>query len=67
MLMKKSKQKRARAILSASRAVKGHMRETHFASGGDLTSWRGRHDVYVDKRKEQSRRACRKKLGNDVW
>ena len=65
--MKKNKQKKVSAVLSASRAVKGHMREAHFASGGDLASWRGRHDVYVDKRKEQSRRACRKKFGNDIW
>jgi hypothetical protein len=57
--VKKPDRKKTKELLKSSRAVMGHLRAKHFASGGDLTSWRGRHDVYTDKRKEESRRSCR--------
>lgn len=38
---------------------RGMDRAAHFAAGGDLASWRGRHSVYPDRRKEGSRKACR--------
>ena len=64
----KTDRKKTKAQLKSSRAVMGLLREAHFASGGDLTSWRGRHDVYTDKRKEYSRRACRKNSrNNNEW
>jgi hypothetical protein len=60
-MMKKSDRKKVKELLKSNRAIMGHLREAHFSSGGDLASWRGRHDVYSDKRKERSRRACRSK------
>ena len=60
----KVNRKKVKEILKTNRAVMGLLREAHFSSGGDLASWRGRHDVYTDKRKEHSRRACRKKFNN---
>jgi hypothetical protein len=48
--------------LTANRAAMGHLRKSHFSSGGDLASWRGRHDVYVDRKKHANKRACRGKM-----
>ena len=67
MKAKVDDRKKIKSQLESSRAIMGHLREAHFASGGDLASWRGRHDVYTDKRKEYSRRVCRKKLRNNEW
>lgn len=40
-------------------AQRGLDRKAHFASGGDLASWRGRHTVFRDRKREASRRGCR--------
>ena len=50
--------------LKSNRAVMDHFRKSHFSSGGDLTSWRGRHDVYVDRKKQANKYACR---GMQKW
>lgn len=44
---------------AASAAQRGLDRKAHFASGGDLASWRGRHTVFRDRKREASRRGCR--------
>lgn len=54
---------RIESIKDHTRGVRGIARREHFASGGDLASWRGRHSVRKDKRKESSRLACR--VNND--
>ena len=50
--------------LKSNRAVMARLRKSHFSSGGDLVAWRGRHDVYVDRKKQANKRACR---GKQKW
>jgi hypothetical protein len=50
---------RKQHIKAFSKSVRGIARAEHFASGGDLASWRGRHVIVTDSRKETSRTACR--------
>ena len=57
-----SSDKKIKNQLRANRALKGLLREAHFQSGGDLTSWRGRHDVCVDRKKRANKRSCRGKV-----
>ena len=58
---------REKHIKTLSKGVRGIARTQHFASGGDLTSWRGRHTIVKDSRKESSRNACRgmSRVNND--
>jgi hypothetical protein len=46
-------------ILADLKAQRGFDRQAHFAAGGTVEGWRGRHQVQVDRRKEGSRKACR--------
>ena len=39
----------------ASAAQRGLDRKAHFEAGGDLASWRGRHTVFRDRKREASR------------
>lgn len=60
-MSKSNKQK-----IAAVRAVRGIERKQHFSNGGSLHDWRGGlHTVQKDKKKEQSRRACRGRYRND--
>jgi len=52
-------------ILETNRRLRGLQREEHFAQGLGQESWRGRHNVYVDRRKDRSRRMCREKVRYD--
>lgn len=56
--MKKKSSKK----LSLYQAVKGALRKRHFESGGDTASWRGRANVYVDRKKKANKQACRGKF-----
>ena len=55
--MKKST--RQEEILRASKAIRGLERTTHFANGGTVAGWRGRKSATTDRKKQESRRACR--------
>lgn len=48
--------------LKDNRAVLGLRRKAYFESGGDLASWRGRPNVFIDKKKKKNKNACRKSL-----
>ena len=60
-MAKTKKNKNLKHLLRTNRAVMGMLRKSHFESGGDLASWRGRKDIFVDRKKERSKLACRKK------
>ena len=45
--------------LRLSRGIRGLDRKAHFASGGDLASWRGVHQVTKDRKKAADKHACR--------
>jgi hypothetical protein len=59
-LMTKTRKKKFDEILQTNRAVMASARRCHFESGGDLASWRGRSNVYVDQKKQKNKHACRK-------
>ena len=46
--------------LALLRGANGAYRKTYFEEGGDLSSWRGRSSIRVDRRKQSNKRACRK-------
>lgn len=46
-------------------SVRGCDRLAHFASGGDLASWRGVHLVSVDRHAEMEKRACRRRVKDE--
>jgi len=48
------------AAIAASKAIRGIDRANHFANGGTVEGWRGRRSVNIDRKKEASRKACRK-------
>lgn len=52
--------------LEDNRAVLGLRRKSHFESGGDLASWRGRPNIFTDKKKKKNKQACRK-LSKKNW
>ncbi len=41
------------------KATMSAKRKAFFNAGGDLAQWRGRPSRFVDKKKEESRNACR--------
>lgn len=45
--------------LARVRGVSGAMRKAYFEAGGTLSGWRGRACVMADRRKKQSKNACR--------
>ena len=61
-MTKTHKNKSYDKIIQSNRAVMGLQRKRHFESAGDLASWRGRADVYVDRKKEKTKSACRGKV-----
>jgi len=52
-------------ILADIKVQRGLDRQAHFAAGGTVEAWRGRHGVQVDRRKEQNRKACRRAGGEE--
>ncbi len=44
------------------KAEQAARRKAHFASGASVAMWRGRAATFKDRKKEQSRKACRKVL-----
>ena len=56
---KRDHKARIKALKAASARQRGLDREAHFAAGGDLASWRGRHSVTKNRKREASRRGCR--------
>ena len=48
--------------LRDNRAVLGLRRKAHFESGGDPATWRGRPNVFTDKKKKKNKQACRKPI-----
>lgn len=50
---------RTKNVLAASRAIRGIERAEHFASGGTVSMWRGRHSCTKNGKAEASRNACR--------
>lgn len=59
MANKKQKKAELKRKLAAHRAVQGALRAAHFEAGGDLAGWRGRSNVFTDRRKKASKRSCR--------
>lgn len=39
--------------------IKDALRKSHFESGGSVESWRGKCNVYKDKKKHENKNACR--------
>ncbi len=58
-----SKKSKFQSALAHSKAVRGIERREHFASGGTVTAWRGKHQVQRDRKKEAARTACRQQRG----
>ena len=54
-----------RRILAQVRAIRGLDRQAHFAAGGSVEAWRGRHLVEIDRLREQRRVACRRRIRNE--
>lgn len=59
------KNKKTEATLALSRGIRGLDRKAHFASGGDLVAWRGRHSVTADRKKVADKHACRGPIATD--
>ncbi len=56
----KAQQRRRAKQLEALARIRGEERKQHFANGGTLSDWRGGvHTVTKNRKKEQSRKACR--------
>jgi|TARA_Y100001973_G_C5171248_1_gene319203 hypothetical protein len=54
--------KQQKAQLASLKAVRGLERKHHFQNGGSLVDWRGgTRTVTIDRKKQQSKRACRGK------
>ena len=47
--------------LAQVREIRGFDRAAHFAAGGTLEAWRGRHLVEVDRLREERRMTCRRR------
>jgi len=63
--MTKDRKKQYAEMLNAHRAAMGALRKAHFENGGDLVSWRGRGNVYSDKKKQCNKRKCRNRIRSD--
>lgn len=46
--------------LDTLRLLRGFDRAAHFAAGGTPADWRGEHNIRPDKKREASRKACRR-------
>jgi len=58
--MSKSTKQSRKAQLKALARIRGLEREAHFENGGSLSDWRGGvHTITKNRKKEQSRKACR--------
>ena len=44
---------------SAAKMAQGAARKAHFAQGGTVAQWKGRAATFQDRKKQQSRTACR--------
>ena len=53
--------KELKAKLKALKVQAGLDRKTFFAEGGELSRWRGIHQVVPDKKKAKNKKACRGK------
>lgn len=51
---------RVKRTLDTLRLLRGFDRAAHFAAGGTPADWRGTSDVRPDKRRQASKRACRR-------
>lgn len=63
--MSRDKRNKVAKILDNSARQRGIDRAKHFASGGTVESWRGRHSVTKDARKETARKKCRGKVDSE--
>jgi hypothetical protein len=52
-------------VVEFNKRIRGIMRLEHFQAGSRLDEWRGQHNVEVDKKKESSRKHCRKRNYRD--
>lgn len=58
--MSKRKNSKAKQQLKALARIRGIERKAHFENGGTLSDWRGGvHTITKNRKKEQSRKACR--------
>jgi hypothetical protein len=58
--MKNAKKQSNKRTLKALATVRGLERKAHFENGGTLSDWRGGvHTITKNRKKEQSRKACR--------
>jgi hypothetical protein len=63
--MAEDQKKKYAEMINAHRAAMGVLRKAHFEAGGDLVSWRGRGNVYIDKQKQRSKYKCRGRVRSD--
>jgi hypothetical protein len=47
-------------VKPSSISISGIRRKDHFESGGTIAGWRGRARRFEDKKKKESKNACRK-------
>ena len=58
--MSKRQNSKAKQKLKALARIRGIERKAHFENGGTLSDWRGGvHTITKNRKKEQSRKACR--------
>ena len=60
--LNKEERKALKRKLKAHRGTMGLIRKSHFESGGDVASWRGRASVQTDRRKQENKRRCRQSV-----
>lgn len=62
--MSNKRNTKAQGQLKALARIRGQERKAHFENGGSLVAWRGgTHTITKNKKREQSRRACRNYRG----
>lgn len=49
-----------RKRIDALKRIRGQERKMHFEGGGTVSQWRGKSWTNTDRRKEASRKACRR-------
>ena len=58
--MSNKRNTKAEGQLKALARIRGQERKAHFENGGSLVAWRGgTHTITKNKKREQSRKACR--------
>ena len=48
--------------MNNNKVSKAAMRKAHFANGGTTAKWCGKSNAHTDRKKQASKKACRKKV-----